>query len=288
MTAQDLPPCEYCGHAIPASADRCPHCGRPGLFPNVRMAELPAEVDALKTRYQAARAAAATKSNGGALADFETAVLGAGVSIARPLTELLRLASSENELYASYYQLIEAGVRLPKGDKWDSLRGVADSALFPGYRQQIKFAALTLDDQGLSNYGECSIFFKESMIAHRASMFEENSVLFVIRKDVSMKDASNLPMGFRASWAERASLCVAKLADRLTSSTTRDQFPAVLMKQGDTSDDDEFVEVHIFGPLTVRSIERVTFFSQAGGNPLFGAVKEKLQQFNIEVREWTR
>jgi hypothetical protein len=289
MPAHDLPPCSYCSHPIPPPAERCPHCGQPGLFPNVRAAERQVEVAALNERYESAKADALARGIDGTLQDFERAVMTAAASISRSVSELQRLASDDNELYASYYQLTEAGIKLPKGEKWDALREVADSALFTGYRRHIKFATLTLDDGGLSNYGECSLFLRDSMIAHRASAFEENSVLFMIHKRIPMADASNLPLGFRSSWAHRGKLCVAKLAHRLDPSTTPVDYPQVLMKQGATSDHDKFVEIHIWGPLTIRSIERVTLFrKQSDSSALTNANKEKLEKAGIEVREWTR
>jgi hypothetical protein len=64
--------------------------------------------------------------------------------IARSLSEFLRLAMSDHEVYATYYQLVEAEVRIPGGGKWDGLRRLADDTLFPGYKDQIRFGALTL------------------------------------------------------------------------------------------------------------------------------------------------
>ena len=99
--------------------------------------------------------------------------------IARPAHEILRLATSQNEIYGTFYNLIGAGLRLPEGGKWDILRGVVDSALFPNYKEDIRFAALSLNGVGLSNYGEYSIMLRTDLIAHRASVFEENSILFM-------------------------------------------------------------------------------------------------------------
>ena len=91
------------------------------------------------------------------LAKFESAVSKARPVICRPLLEMQRLATSDNEIYATYYQLLAAGVRLPKGDKWDVLRAVADDALFPGYKDVLRFGALSLDGFGCLGYGECHL-----------------------------------------------------------------------------------------------------------------------------------
>jgi hypothetical protein len=206
MRPSDFPPCEYCRLPIPPAAERCPHCGRPGLFANVRTADLPTEVAALDARYASATNAASARGLDAALKAFESAVMKARATLSRSALEVQRLASSDHELYASYYELTEAGVRLPGGETWDALRQVADSALFTSYREHIKFAALTLDDNGLVNYGDCSLFLREDMIAHRASAFEENSVLFMDHKHILMSQAASLPEGYRSSWTNRGKL----------------------------------------------------------------------------------
>jgi hypothetical protein len=169
--------CSACGNSFHLSQPHCPHCGRPGLYGNVYAAEIAEEVGALEERYQTAKRDAATRGAKAALNDFETALFNSQAVIARPVNEVQRLANSDNELYATYYQLQDAPIRLPTGEKWDVLRVIADSALFPNYKEEIRFGALSLDGLGVSNYGECFIVLRTDMIAHRASVFEENSVL---------------------------------------------------------------------------------------------------------------
>ncbi len=68
--------------------------------------------------------------------------------IARPLGEVQRLATSDKQIYATYHQLTDAGVRVPEGDKWDVLRSTVGPAIFPDYHQHIRFAALSLGTLG--------------------------------------------------------------------------------------------------------------------------------------------
>lgn len=288
MKSTDLPPCDYCHNDIPSSAERCPHCGRPGLFPNVRAAERATERAALNQRYQAVLHNSMIQGTQKTLSDFETRLMDSVVSISRSASELQRLATCDTELYASYYQLLEGEVKLPKDEKWDALREAVDGALFTGYRKHIKFGALTLDGEGLSNYGDCSILLRPDMIAHRASVFEENSVLFMIHNGIKMVDASDLPPGYRATWYEREKLCVAKLAAKLHSSTKPDEYSSILLRQGKTSDDDEFVEVHIWGPMTIRTIQEVFFFTGRKhklSSIINKANKERLKKWGIDVKE---
>lgn len=194
--------CAFCNNSLPRSASVCPHCGRPGLYPNVEDAEDHDELAALDRRYQAALTESAARGADQALKDFDDDAANSKAVLARSPGDLLRLANSDHDLFATYYQLRRAGLRLPKGDEWDYRRHSADLALFPDFEEQITFAALSLDGTGLSNYGSCSIVLRNDMIAHRASVFEENSVTFTERHRVAMKKGK-VPHGYRAPWADR-------------------------------------------------------------------------------------
>ncbi|MFL6273792.1 MAG: hypothetical protein ACJ74G_01170 [Blastocatellia bacterium] len=281
-----LPPCDYCKNDIPPSAHQCPHCGRPGLFPNVRLAETPAERAALNRRYQAAMKDSAARGAMSPVNDFEKVIADSKAVISRPLGELQRLATSDHELYATYYELTEGGVRLPKGEKWDTLRAVADKALFLSYEKQVRFAALTLDGKGLFNYGECAIVLRTDYIAHRASVFEENTVLFMKHHKIQMSKADKLPTGYRATWDERGKLCVAKLYKSIDAGMRPDEYSTLLLQQGATSEDDQFVEAHIYGPMTIRTVEQVVLDPRLKRHQratILKALKEKLSQAGVPI-----
>lgn len=274
----DSSPCDHCGNAIPLRWERCPHCGLPGLFPNVRAAEAPAEREALAHRYRKALQAATASGADEEIARFEEDTAGSKAVMARPMRELDRLVTSDQELIPSYYGLLAGQVRLPHGNQWDGLRGIADEALFPGYREHIRFAALSLDGKGLSSYGECSFVLSDHMIGHRASVYEENSA-------VSMeKHGYKPPAGHRATWADRARLCVVKLASMIRAGTLRNQFAPLLLGTGTTSKEDRFVEVHVWGPMTIRSIERILVKKQRR-QAFYKSLRDRLKTFGIELEE---
>lgn len=278
-------PCPDCDNEIQQPAERCPHCGRPGYFWNVMAAEEPAERAALERRYEAARRDAVSRDADSNRQDFEKAISNSKAVIARSESEVLQLASSNRRLYSTYYQQITAGVRLPDGDQWDVIRELADPVLFPGYKKEMRFAALSLDGVGLSNYGSCSIVLRSGLIAHRASVFEENSALFMEQREIKVSRTPNLPKGYRATWGERAKLCVAKLSGKIDSATRPDEYSGLLLKQGATSEDDEYIEVHIWGPMTVLTMEQVI---ATGPNPHFRAtiikaIKAKLAKHNVKA-----
>jgi len=277
--------CQYCTNEIPEPAERCPHCGGREVFWNVIAAEDPAERAALERRYQAAKADAVARNADGPLKDFEKAMAGSKAVMARSEIELIRLASSDRQLYVTYHELTESGIRLPDGNEWDLLRELADTVLFAKAKKHIRFGALSIDDSGLPNYGPCSIVWRDEMISHRTSVFEENSALFMERRGIKISRAPKLPKGYKATWGQRAKLCVAKLGAKIDSTTTPDKYSAILLKEGATSEDDDFVEVHIFGPMTVLTMEQVIVTSpnRSQRATILKAIKIKLAKHSVRA-----
>jgi hypothetical protein len=205
--------------------------------------------------------------------------------ICKFIGEVARLASSDKQGIATYYQLIEAEARLPDGDEWDFLRRQADTALFPDYEKHVRFAALSLDSTGVRNYGACSLTLRTDYIGHRTSVFEENSAVFV--KPIAVGKLRDALVGFRATWNERGQLAAAKLGTKLQPSTQEADLPAVLLHQGATSADDDFVEAHIYGSITIHTIEHVEVRPRPGERPPapadITALRDALSRFGVTL-----
>jgi len=169
--------------------------------------------------------------------------------ICRSISETKELVSSDNKLYASFYQLVGAGARRPEKGIIDKERLLADDLLFPGYRDQIRFAALSLDGIGVTDYGSCSLVLKNLAIRDRATVFEENSLEFCRTRGLGV--GNPVPPGHRAVWEERELLGCVKLFARLNSATLDSSFPNILKAGKD------FIEVHIYGSLHRRSLESI-------------------------------
>ena len=71
-TANTSDSCEFCGHEIPLMATCCPHCARPGLYPNVRASQVREEKDTLEKRYKAAVSESASRACMAEVQAFET------------------------------------------------------------------------------------------------------------------------------------------------------------------------------------------------------------------------
>ncbi|MEP6670070.1 MAG: hypothetical protein ABJF10_13000 [Chthoniobacter sp.] len=251
-------PCNDCGEPLLASASLCPHCGRPSLFPNVNAASSAEETAAFNVRFDKAQQDLKNRAAETKAAEFVAVVEKAEVIINRYFGELYRLAWSDDQIYATYYQKIHAGLQLPETDRWNRLRAIADTILFGEInKQQIRFSALSLDNAGLEKYGDCAMTVKRAMIEHRATIFDENSVVFMKRHGITGTDDFQIPPGHRTTWARRVDLCVAKLAHRILPPTGQDEFDKILLSSGNKPEEDEFVEVHIWGPLTIRSFQSV-------------------------------
>jgi len=276
--------CVHCNNEIPQPAERCPHCARPGIFWNVIAADDGEERGELLIRYNTAKADALRRGTDKVLADFDQAVAASVAVIARSESEVLRLATTTKQLYATYYEQLESNIRLPDGNEWDVVREVTDTVLFPKFKREMRFGALSIDGIGVVNYGSCSMALRSEMISHRASVFEENSVLFMKHKKIKVSDPV-LPKGFRAIWSDRAMLCIAKLAAVIDSTLLPDQYSKLLLTQGGSSADDNFVEVHIWGPISVKTMEKVTVTASSSGPraTILKAVTSKLSKHDVTV-----
>lgn len=260
---------------MPLSADRCPHCARPSYFPNVDVASDPSEIAALDERYTAAMAGAAANGTGAIAGDLEQQTSSKSrVVISRDSAEILRLASSENEVYSTFYGLVEDGLRLPNGSDWDAVRPIVDSATFPYYRRDVRFGALTLGDDGVRHYGDCHMILKTDMIDFRTTFFSENTAAFLVKHHFV------IPRGHRATWSQRGRLAVAKLAALLTPSTTASDLAAILKGDGQTQNE-PFVEAHVYGPVTIRTVEQVSIGRNGGRAVRLRALKEKLDKYGV-------
>jgi hypothetical protein len=277
--------CPDCTNEVPQPAACCPHCGRPGIFWNVIDADKPDERAALQVRYEAAKAEALVRGADTAVQDFETAVGNSKAVLARSVEEVQRLANNGRQLYATYYQLIESGLKLPDNDEWDHARELTDTVLFPHYKEQVRFAALSLDGIGLSSFGDCSIELRDEMISHRASVLDENSVLFMERHGVRVSRKPGVPKGYRANWSERAKLSAAKLAQRIDSATAPNRYSTLLLTEGPSPEAHEFVEVHIFGPMTVLTMAKVkvTVSKPRARAAIIRALKSNLAKHRVSI-----
>lgn len=282
--------CKFCTNEFHMPAERCPHCAEPGIFSNVWAANRPEDLAALEQRYQLALDGIKLRGCNTVAQDFAVALGGAKAVIARHIHDVERLSFRDSECFVIFHQALDGGLRVPDGDGWNELRHTADESLFPLYKKEIHSAALTLDDLGPFSYGAWSITLRTPMIERRTSVFEENSLVFIKRVNVPVNDADKVFRGFRASWADRIKLCVAKLGGALTTAMKSTEFPGLLLGQIGGTDTDKFIEVHIWGPMTMRTAEKVVLTKGRDTRRLakksrLAAIRENLKKLDVKLEE---
>ena len=201
--------CSICQSPIDISSRFCAGCGADIGFPNVRASSSREEADALIQRRADAEISAKSKQCEQVLHAFEDSVRESKAVINKNVGEIQALISSDNALYSTFYNLVDAQARLPENSLYDMARGPIDSTLFPYYYNQMRFAALSLDGRGVQKFGALTMVLREHIIKHRATVFEENSVEFCLRQKIVL--GSPLPPGYRTVWEMRHQLAAAKL-----------------------------------------------------------------------------
>lgn len=279
MSNKDRFTCSNCGSPFAESSRLCPGCNSDLGFPNVRAAEKPEEVEAVRQRCVDAEVSAKARKCESILLQFGEAVKQSKAVINRDIGVVSALVSNDNALYSTFYHSVEAQARLPEDNPFDRSRSSIDSTLFPLYHKEMRFAALSLDGRGLQKYGGLTMVLKEDIIKHRATVFEENSMDFCRRQKLVV--GSPVPSGYRTVWNKRDELATAKLHSLLTATTSPKEFPKLLLKSGDGKTTDEFIEVHIYGSFNRRGIDRIvgTMPKSRVDKVLLKSIRTKLKEF---------
>lgn len=246
--------CPNCHEEVPDHVRSCVVCGTDVGYPNVRAALRDEEVSALNLRVREVQEDANLRGCKSVLEKFRDCAARSSVVISCSLGKINELLSSDNQLFATFYKAVGGETRLPEDNEWDRIRQAVDSLLFPYYADHIRFGSLSIDLTGVSSYGNYSMVLKELAIRDRATVFEENSIMFIKKHRIVAGDP--LPLGYRTTWMNRSSLALAKLGKRLTPTIAEAEFPK-LLATSDTADPD-FIEVHIYGPIHRRAIEHLS------------------------------
>jgi len=279
--ADNTATCAFCNRRFPLDRTQCPHCARPQLFPNVRLAEKVGERQKLRDRYQKAQDDCRKRGCEKSLGEFEKACRTSVAVFNCPTQKLFREIANGTDLFEPYHDLERLRLRSerPAGHDWQKLRPQAEVELLGSHQHldKLHYAALSLDGAGLDSYGGCTVVLRDEMISHRASCFEGNSALIYEK----MRDFTGI---LRSTWDERQTLCAAKVAEKLDKSVPVGNFPGMLLTAGISQDDDDFVEVHVFGTITAETFQSVSVDAASHLRQekiLWKAVKEKLNKRGV-------
>jgi ribosomal protein L40E len=284
IMAHDVSHCGNCGADVPISATRCVVCGHDVGYPNVRLADDPGEISALKVRLSEAEASAMGGGYSAELSDFRTAVASSYGVMARSLSALDSFLNSDNALLAKFYKQVRAEERVPENNAWDRGRTAADSTVNPLYYEEIHCALLSLTGRGDPYYGAYSMTFKPEMIEVRTSVFEQNPFVFCDRKGIP---AGGLPpMGYRASWTRRDELAAAKLHHKLRPGMKAAQFQDILLERTTDGRDGDFVEIHIYGAIHRRAVKKIAGpIPPARDKAVWRQISRVVDELGIEFEE---
>ncbi len=278
--------CENCSEEIPVHVRNCIACEADVGFPNVRAANSVEESRALADRLSIAVESSRLRKCKTQLDSFGKSVLKSKAVMCRSLGQVLQLVE-EKCCYSSYYQQVGSTSRTPESNEWDQGRGSVDSTLFPHYLEHIRFAALTRNNRGLSsNYGPIAIIFKEPMIVHRASVFEENPFNFCQKHSIIA--GTPAPFGYRANWKNRHILAMAKLHSKIERDTDPKNFSNILLKNTANGKTNDFIEVHIFGSFNRSAIELIAYRKPTSkvDATLYRRLKKASRKHAIELEEF--
>jgi hypothetical protein len=246
----------------------------------VRQAEL--ESEELTRRVRAAETDSIQRGCQQKVKLFRQSVADSVAVIAMDPGRALALLNDSTESYTTCYRLVAAGVRSPRANRFDQVRGIADELLFPNYREYISFAALSLDGQGCWYYGSVHFVLADFAICDRTTVFESNSLLFC--DEHRLGTHKPLPNGYRAVWRRRDELAAAKLAFRISPATSGSEFAPILIRNPNDWDA-EFIEVHMYGGFNRASIQKVVI--RNGGDEIDiikkGLIKRVCERTGIPV-----
>lgn len=234
--------CENCGEDVQDIEERCPTCGDPAGFPNVRVAYR--EQDELENRYNEAIELARSNGYEASLQEFDESMSSSYAVINDKLRFIFQFITNEKALYSNYSFGVKGQVRKLAKEEDDQQRKTVEAIIFGTYGENIRYAALSLDKSGVSSYGPFTMIFREVAIIKRASLLENNSYSFVEKHNI--RRGTDAPLGYRAAWEDRNKLAVAKLAGSISSTTTKAEHAKILLFSEGKYETDEFIEVHIW------------------------------------------
>ena len=250
--------CPICNEIPDAATRNCVSCGHDLGCPNVRAACSPQEVKALRERHERASSLAAERGLGSEFALLRDHIkTDSRVVVAiRPL-QARHLLGDPKHLYTNYEQLVGAGARVAAPFDQDTERRAVGGKLFGSYADEIRYGVLSLDGKGIANYGGVFMRLREVSVRTRVSFLEENS--FVFCKGFAVDATSQLPRGSRCDWDSRCDLASAKLWPDLKPGSKPAEWARQLVFNGQTREDDRFIEAHIYGPFNASAIEDIEF-----------------------------
>ncbi len=267
------------------NADICRECGHSLGFVNVNLLSDPYFQTGLAERYKVVMAGVQVAE----VQRFEAVIDQEGKAVINMSSELLYLMVNENENYLSYQRGVEQGKIIKRTFQHDRFQCIVESAFYGFDGRNLVYAALSLDDNGVSSYGNVSVVLKTRNIEKRSTFFERDTFLLfddLVEKGWKVKEI--IPAGHCGTWNERDKIAAIKHGAEIQEGHQTADFVAIIMKNGDEKTCDEFIELHIFNTVTPKNFEKITFqkkLTRSFDRLQFKILKSKLSNLQVEVIE---
>lgn len=242
--------CPECGAKVSYSQAHCARCGHPLGWPNYRKAL--SEQAELDLRYEQAKQDLESRSLGRFLPEIEKIaeacrpVIGMDVHVCNNLLK--------GGKYWNYHFRVEIGDREVASETNHGDRLMVNERIYPHYARYLHYGLLSPDGSGLTNYGSVAVSWRVDphFLLTRATLLEENEFRFFETHKLGVL-GTPVPTGYRAIWADRAKLVVAKLAPQLNASLDTAELAGLFMAAGADRPGDVFVEVVIYAEKGIDS-----------------------------------
>jgi len=279
--------CDNCGHANERNRGECDECQeRIGYgYPNVNIYSDEYFTRGLQARYTAAEQYFQAENITEKSSAFANAVEQEGRAVVNMDSRLFFTLANTNEDYLPYRRAVEANKRLYASIYNDTKRTMIDSCFYGMHGADILFAALSLDNNGLRNYGSVSLVLKEQAIRKRTTIFERNAFLLydVLTREETWNPADfPPPTGYFGVWKDRVEMALAKCKEGLTPDS---EFLDLVLQNGESRDKDEFMELHIFGKISIFTSQTIVFQEKITDAKLLielAIIEEKLADRSID------
>lgn len=280
--------CPSCGAENKRNIDSCSECGHSLGFVNVNLLSDPYFQNGLEDRYQVTRQ---TVNDAGKLSEveaFEKAVLAEAKGVINMSHELLFLLVNQNEDYLSYQRAVEQGKRAKAEFQNDRDRCIVESAFYGYDGRNLVYAALTLNEKGLSSYGDVAVLLRTQNIRLRTAVFEKNTyVLFDELVESGWRVRKTIPPGHCGTWNERGKIAVVKHGLEIATSNSSPDFATLILSSEGDRGTDEFIELHIFNKVNYSNFEQIIFEKKpktAFGKIQLEILKSKMKDKSIALK----
>lgn len=278
--------CPDCKSKNDRNRKNCKGCGVSLGFPNVNILSDPYFQEELTKNYdQIVKDCNCNAITPDIIKEFEQIIINDSNAVLNINSKLLFQLVNYKEDYLPYQRAVREGKREIAEFENDRKRCFIESAFYGIIGGELNYAALSLDDNGLLSYGNISVILHCHLIKNRTTVFIKNTFkLFDELVANGWKISEPIPSGYSGTWNERGAIATIKHGKDL-SAIKKVDYVKLILKSTSDKDKDEFIELHIFNPITLDTFKRVKVHSTPKNkfeeNQLL-LVEEILKKMNIE------